>query len=93
MKVPGTVTQRAFVVHVGLPGYNPPDDAQRDALTRWLERGPAGRRVHPDMLDAAGITRIFVAPDMISTSLAGIVTDASRLRRAVDVLSRLAGSR
>ena len=91
VKVPGTVTQRAFVVHVSLPGYNPPDDAQRDALLRWLERGT--RRIYPDMLDDAGITKIYVSPDTVSTSFTGIVADAPRLRRAVDVLSRLAASR
>ena len=45
------------------------------------------------MLDAAGITRIYLSRDAISTSFTGIVADAPRLRRAVDVLSRLAGSR
>jgi hypothetical protein len=93
VKVPGTVTQRAFVVHVSLPGYDPPDDAQRDALARWLERGASAHRVHPDMLDTAGITRIYVSRDTVATSITGVVTDAPRLRRAVDLLSRLAGAR
>ena len=90
VKVPATVSQRAFVVHVNLPGYASPDDAQREAFARWLAQGSA-HRVHPEMLAAAGITRLFVSPDAITTSLTGLVADADRLRRTVDVLSRVAG--
>ena len=90
VKVPATVSQRAFVVHLGLPGYASPNDDQREAFTRWLAQGSA-HRVHPEMLTAAGITRIFVSPEEVRTTLPGLVTNAERLRRAVDVLSRLAG--
>jgi hypothetical protein len=45
------------------------------------------------MLDTAGITRIYVSREAVSTSFTGIIADAPRLRRAVDVLSRLAGPR
>ena len=93
VKVPGTVTQRAFVVNVSLPGYTPPSEAQRQALARWLERGASTHRVHEDRLAAAGVSRIFVANETISTTVDGIVTDAARLRRIIDVLSRLAGPR
>jgi hypothetical protein len=93
VKVPGTVTQRAFVVHVSLPGYTPPSEAQRQALARWLERGASTHRVHEDRLAAAGVSRIFVSSETISTTVDGIVTDAPRLRRIIDVLSRLAGPR
>jgi hypothetical protein len=44
------------------------------------------------MLAAAGITRLFVSPEAVTTSFSRLVTDAERLRRAVDVLSRVAGS-
>jgi hypothetical protein len=91
VKVPGTVSERAFVVQVTLPGGTAPDEAQRDALARWLERGAGARRVHPGMFEAAGIGRIFISPHTLSTSFTGFVTDAARLRRAVDLLSRLAG--
>lgn len=91
MKVPATISQRAFVVHVSLPGYASPDDTQREAFARWLARGSA-HRVHPEMLAPAGITRIYVSPEEASVSFAGLVTDAERLRRAVDVLSRVAGN-
>jgi hypothetical protein len=93
VKVPATVTQRAFVVHVSLPGYAPPSEAQREALLRWLEPGAATHRIHEDRLAAAGISRVFVASERISTTINGIVTDAARLRRMIDVLSRLAGPR
>ena len=93
VKVPGTVTQRAFVVHVSLPGYRPPSEAQRAALARWLERGASTHRVHEDRLAAAGVGRIFVSNETIATTVDGIVTDAARLRRMIDVLSRLAGPR
>jgi hypothetical protein len=90
MRVPATISERAFVVHVSLPGYASPDDTQREAFARWLARGSA-HRVHSDMLAAAGITRLFVSPDAVTTSLTGIVANAERLRRTVDVLSRVAG--
>jgi len=93
VKVPGTVTQRAFVVHVSLPGYTPPSEAQREALALWLERGASTHRVHEDRLAAAGVSRIFVANETIATTVDGIVTDTARLRRIIDVLSRLAGPR
>jgi len=93
VKVPGTVTQRAFVVHVSLPGYTPPSEAEREALSQWLERGASTHRVHEDRLAAAGVSRIFVASETISTTVDGIVTDTARLRRIIDVLSRLAGPR
>jgi hypothetical protein len=93
VKVPGTVTQRAFVVHVSLPGYTPPSEAQREALSQWLERGASTHRVHDDRLAAAGVSRIFVASETISTTVDGIVTDTAHLRRIIDVLSRLAGPR
>ena len=93
VKVPASVTQRAFVVHVSLPGYAPPSEAQREALLRWLEPGASTHRIHEDRLADAGISRIFVASERISTTIDGIVTDAARLRRMVAVLSRLAGPR
>ena len=93
VKVPGTVTQRAFVVHVSLPGYTPPSAAQRKALAQWLERGASTHRIHEDRLAAAGVSRIFVSNETISTTVDGIVTDTARLRRIIDVLSRLAGPR
>ena len=89
VKVPATVSQRAFVMHVSLPGYASPDETQREAFARWLAQGSA-HRVHPEMLAAAGITRIFVSPAEVSTTFTGLVTNAERLRRTVDVLSRLA---
>ena len=90
VKVPATVSQRAFVVHLSLSGYASPDDAQREAFARWLARG-AAHRVHPEMLAAAGVTRLFVSRDAVTTSFNGFVTNAERLRRTVDVLSRIAG--
>jgi hypothetical protein len=93
VRVPATVTQRAFVVQVSLPGYGPPSEAQREALARWLEPGASTHRIHEDRLTAAGISRIVVASETISTTVDGIVTDGARLRRIIDVLSRLAGPR
>jgi hypothetical protein len=78
--------------HVKVPD-RPPTEAQRVALARWLEPGASTHRVHEDRLAAAGIARIFVANETISATLDGIVTDAARLRRIIDVLSRLAGPR
>jgi hypothetical protein len=91
--VPSIVTKRAFVVHVSLPSYAPPTDAQREALARWLEPGASTHRIHEDRVAAAGISRISVANETISTTIDGIVTDAARLRRIIEVLSRLAGPR
>jgi len=71
----------------------PADEAQREALARWLEPGASTHRIHEDRLAAAGISRIFVASERISTSVDGILTDAARLRQIIDVLSRLAGPR
>jgi len=93
VKVPGTVTQRAFVVQVSLPGYNPPSEAQQEALVQWLERGASTHRVHEDRLADAGVSRIYVGNETITTTVDGIVTDTARLRRIIDVLSRLAGPR
>jgi hypothetical protein len=93
VKVPGTVTQRAFIVQVGLPGYTPPSEAQRAALAQWLERGASTHRVHADRLADAGVSRVFVANETITTTVDGMVTDTARLRRIIDVLSRLAGPR
>ena len=93
VKVPGTVTQRAFVVQVSLPGYTEPSEAQREALVQWLERGASTHRVYEDSLAAAGVSRIFVANETITTTVDGFVTDTARLRRIIDVLSRLAGPR
>jgi hypothetical protein len=70
-----------------------PDEAQREALARWLERGASTHRIHEDRIAAAGIRRIFVTNETISTSVDGILTDAARLRRIIEVLSRLAGPR
>jgi len=71
----------------------PPTEAERGDLGRWLEPGASTHRIHEDRLADAGITRIFVANHTISTTLGGIVTDAARLRRIIDALSRLAGPR
>jgi len=71
----------------------PPSEAQREALLQWLERGASTHRVHEDRLAEAGVHRIFVAAETISTTVDGIVTDTARLRRIIDVLSRLAGPR
>ena len=68
-------------------------EAQREALVEWLERGASTHRIHEDRLAAAGVGRIFVAHETISTTVDGIVTDTARLRRIIDVLSRLAGPR
>ena len=68
-------------------------DAEREALLQWLERGASTHRVHEDRLAAAGVSRIFVANETIATTVDGIVTDTARLRRIIDVLSRLAGPR
>jgi hypothetical protein len=70
-----------------------PSEAQREALLQWLERGASTHRVHEDRLAEAGVHRIFVAAETISTTVDGIVTDTARLRRIIDVLSRLAGPR
>jgi hypothetical protein len=78
--------------HVKVKGA-PPSEGQREVLLRWLEPGASTHRIHEDRLAAAGISRIFVASQRISTTVDGIVTDAARLRRMVDVLSRLAGPR
>ena len=67
--------------------------AQRAALVEWLDRGASTHRIHEDRLAAAGVSRIFVAHETISTTVDGIVTDTARLRRIIDVLSRLAGPR
>jgi hypothetical protein len=71
----------------------PPSDEQREALARWLEPGASTHRIHEDRLADVGISRIFVTNEKISTAIDGIVTDAARLRRIIDVLSRLAGPR
>lgn len=90
VKVPDTAIRRGFVAQMYLPGYVSPDDAQREAFARWLAQG-AANRVHPEMLAAAGVERIFVSPEAVTTSFVGFVRDAERLRRTVDVLSRVAG--
>jgi hypothetical protein len=71
----------------------PPSEAQREALAQWLERGASTHRVHADRLADAGVSRIFVANETITTTVDGMVTDTARLRRIIDVLSRLAGPR
>jgi hypothetical protein len=71
----------------------PPNEAEREALAQWLERGASTHRVHEDRLADASVSRIFVANETISTTVDGFVTDAARLRRIIDVLSRLAGPR
>ena len=70
-----------------------PSEAQRKALVEWLERGASTHRIHEDRLADAGVSRIVVTHETISTTVDGIVTDTARLRRIIDVLSRLAGPR
>jgi len=65
----------------------------REALVEWLERGALTHHIHEDRLAAAGVNRIFVTHETISTTVDGSVTDTARLRRIIDVLSRLAGPR
>jgi hypothetical protein len=89
VRVPGRRRERAFVVGLSVPGYVPPDDAQRDALWRWLTRGGRERRLSSTMLDAANVRRITIDDRGVSTSFGGIVSDAGRLGRAVDLLKRL----
>ena len=71
----------------------PPSEAHREALAQWIERGATTHRDYEDSLTAAGISRIFVDHETISTTVDGVVTDTARLRRIIDVLSRLAGPR
>ena len=90
VKVPQEVSQRAFFFNVRFPGYGPPDDRQRDALWRWLTRGATDRRLPFDLVSAARITSIVVGDGCVSTSFRGLVSDAGRLRRTIDLLGRLA---
>ena len=82
MRVPQIETQRAFVVQVSFPGYGPPNEEQRAALERWLERGAPHQRLRGELLTAAKITQ---ASSSIPTRSAPIflsmtpgATDAAR---------------
>jgi hypothetical protein len=90
VKVPGTRTERAFAWEISLPGYATPDEAQRQALWRWLHRGSTARRVPGNLMAAAGCNRLAIGPEGVSISFTGIVTDEVRLRSAVDLLAMLA---
>ena len=90
VRVPQIETQRVFVVQLSFPGYGPLNEEQRAALERWLERGAPHQRLRGELLRAAKITQVVVDPDSVSASFRGLVHDADRLRRAIDLLRRVA---
>ena len=53
--------------------------------------GSVGHLAMALLSQRAGVKRIFVSPEAVTTYFVGFVTDAERLRRTVDVLSRVAG--
>jgi hypothetical protein len=95
VKVPDKIGMRAFVVEVRIPGYRPPNEAEREALWRWLHRGSTARRLPSNLLAAAQLRRISIGDGVVTMFFKGIVTDTARLRPTLDLLERLAsdGSR
>ena len=89
-KVPGRRTERVFFWSLSLPAYALASREQRDALSLWLNRGPADRRLRREALHAARIASIAINDAGVSTVFDGIVTNPDRLRPAIDVLRQLA---
>jgi hypothetical protein len=89
-KASGTESWRAVGVQIASLGYPPPNDEQRAALERWLERTPASAGVRGHALNAVKITSVTLSATTVSTRFQGIVRNPDELRRVIDLLGQLA---
>ena len=89
-KVRACRPQRVFVVHVSVQGWVTPSPEDRERLLSWLSRVAADAALIHAGLTRARIRDVILENGSVSTSVAGIVSDPERLRRAVETLGRFA---